>query len=119
MLETRDCRPALASGGREAVDLLAHWARVGEPFDVVLLDMQMPELDGAETTRLIRADPSTADVAIILLTSIGQGRASLAPDLGLAAALSKPVKQEQLLEAVAIAARCPQPQHATAAAAMS
>ena len=119
MLETRDCRPALASGGREAVDLLAHWARVGEPFDVVLLDMQMPELDGVATTRLIRADASTADVAIILLTSIGQGRASLPPDLGLAAALSKPVKQEQLLEAVAIAARRTLHQHAAPIAAVS
>jgi len=105
MLEVRDCRPALASSGREAVDLLAHWARVGEPFDVVLLDMQMPELDGIETARLIRADPTIADLAVVLLTSMGHGRSSLPRDLDVAATLSKPVKQEQLFEVVALATR--------------
>ncbi len=105
MLEARDCRPALAGGGREAVDLLVHWARVGEPFDVVLLDMQMPDLDGVATTQLIRAEPAIADVAVILLTSMGQGRASLPAELDFAAALTKPVKQDELLDAVALGAR--------------
>ncbi len=103
MLEARDCRPVLASGGREAVDLLAHWARIGEPFDLVLLDMQMPDLDGVATARLIQDDPAIADVPIIVLTSMGHGGAGLPSDLELAAALAKPVKQDQLLEAVAVA----------------
>jgi CheY-like chemotaxis protein len=79
--------------------------------------MQMPELDGVETTRLIRADPTIADVPVILLTSIGHGRASLPHDLDLSAALSKPVKQEQLIEAVAVAARRAQAESVPVAAA--
>jgi signal transduction histidine kinase/AmiR/NasT family two-component response regulator len=105
MLETRHSRPALASSGREALDLLLQWARLGEPFHVVLLDIQMPDLDGVSTARLIRQEPTLRGVAIITLTSVARSRAALPPDLQLAAALSKPVKQEQLLEAVAIAAR--------------
>jgi signal transduction histidine kinase/CheY-like chemotaxis protein len=108
MLETRHSRPALASGGREALDLLLHWARLGEPFHVVLLDVQMPDLDGVSTARLIRQEPLLRGVAIVTLTSVATSRAALPPDLRLAAALGKPVKQEQLLEAVAIAARTSQ-----------
>ncbi len=109
MVEVRECRPVLASGGREAYDLLMHWARVGEPFDLVLLDMQMPDLDGVATARLIRAEPALHTVPIIVITSMGGGRASLPSDLRLTAALAKPVKQEQLLEAITIAARGARP----------
>jgi signal transduction histidine kinase/ActR/RegA family two-component response regulator len=105
MLESRHSRPALASGGREALDLLLHWARVGEPFHVVLLDVQMPDLDGVATARLIRREPLLRGLPIVVLTSVARSRAALPPDVHAAAALSKPVKQEQLLEAVAIAAR--------------
>jgi signal transduction histidine kinase/CheY-like chemotaxis protein len=119
MLETRQCWPALASNGREACDLLAHWARVGEPFDMVLLDVQMPELDGIATARLIRADPTIRDVAIIMLTSVGRSRAALPDDLALAGALAKPVKQEQVLEAIAIAAHQLRGARAIAASARS
>jgi CheY-like chemotaxis protein len=105
MLETRHSRPALASSGREALDLLLHWARLGEPFHVVLMDVQMPDLDGISTARLIRAEPLLQGLAIVMLTSVARSRMAVAADLGLAATLSKPVKQEQLLEAVAMAAR--------------
>jgi CheY-like chemotaxis protein len=106
-LEARGCRPVLASDGREALNLLVQWARLGEPFDLVLLDMQMPELDGVATARLVRREPTIRDVRIVALTSIGHGLASLPPELGLAAALSKPVKQRELLDAVARASRAP------------
>jgi signal transduction histidine kinase/CheY-like chemotaxis protein len=105
MLETRQCRPALSSSGREAYDLLTHWERAGEPFDVVLLDMHMPDLDGIATARLIRAHPALRRVAMVGLTSMGSSRGSFPAELAMAATLSKPVKQEQLVEAVALAAR--------------
>jgi signal transduction histidine kinase/CheY-like chemotaxis protein len=105
MAEARDCHPALASGGREGYARLLAAARAGEPFDVVLLDMQMPDLDGVATAQLIRGEPALAGIPIILLTSMGTGRGGFPAELRLAAALSKPVKQEQLLDCIAIATR--------------
>jgi signal transduction histidine kinase/CheY-like chemotaxis protein len=104
-LEAHGCRPALASSGHEACHLVAHWARLGEPFDLVLLDMQMPDQDGVATARQIRSDPQSRDVAIVALSSMGAGRERLPRDLELGAVLSKPVKQAQLLAAVADVAR--------------
>ncbi|OLF19438.1 response regulator [Actinophytocola xanthii] len=53
-----------AANGAEAVEL----ARATRP-DVVLMDVRMPELDGIEATRLICADPATADVRVLILTT--------------------------------------------------
>jgi CheY-like chemotaxis protein/HPt (histidine-containing phosphotransfer) domain-containing protein len=99
------CRPSLASGGTEACDLLTHAARSGEPFELVLLDMQMPNLDGMATARRIRAEPTTRELPIIALTSISRSADEHAAEIEFAAALSKPIKQPQLLEAVATVAR--------------
>jgi signal transduction histidine kinase/CheY-like chemotaxis protein len=103
-LESWGCRVALAAGGLEACDLLAHAVRHREPFDVVLLDMQMPELDGAATARRIRRDPATRDVPIILLTSIGSALPEAIRDLPLLTTLLKPAKQAELRQAIGTAA---------------
>ena len=97
------CRPSLASGGAEAFDLLAHAARSGEPLDLVILDMQMPDLDGVTTAQRIRAEPATRDVPIIALTSISRSVAERVADLGFVALVQKPIKQTQLLDAVVAA----------------
>jgi signal transduction histidine kinase/ActR/RegA family two-component response regulator len=106
-LEAQSCRPVLAASGQEACDLLAQWTRLGEPFDLVLLDLHMPDLDGIATARQIRADPGSADVPIVLLSSMGGSKAGIPRDLGLAAVVAKPVKQRQLLDTVAAAVRRP------------
>src|SRR6185295_14008866 len=95
----------LASGGAEAFDLLAHAARGGEPFELVLLDMQMPEFDGDATAQRIRAEPTTRDVPIVALTSISRSMTERAQVLRFAALLPKPIKQAQLLETIIAAAR--------------
>jgi len=101
MLETRDCRPVVAPSGREACDLLLHWARLDEPFDVVLLDMHMPEMDGAATARAIRAEPTIRTTPIIAVTSVAGPLTAVAGELGFASIVTKPVKQAELLDAVA------------------
>jgi two-component system sensor histidine kinase/response regulator len=98
------CRPSVAAGGIEAFDLLAHAARGGEPFDLVLLDMHMPDLGGSTTARRIRAEPSTRDVPIVALTSVSRSAVEHASDLGFVALLPKPIKQAALLEVIVTAA---------------
>jgi two-component system, sensor histidine kinase and response regulator len=99
-LQAWGCRAALASGGAEGFDVLLHAVRGGEPFGLVLLDMQMPDLDGDATAQRIRNEPTTRDVPIIALTSISRTVTERARALRFAALLPKPIKQAQLLEAI-------------------
>ena len=57
----------VVGNGQEALDAIHH-----EPPDVVLLDWMMPELDGPETCRRLKADPATANIPIIFLTAKSQ-----------------------------------------------
>lgn len=54
----------IAQNGKEAIDLLAQ-----KHFDCILMDVQMPVMDGYETTRLIRANPALAKIPIFALTA--------------------------------------------------
>jgi signal transduction histidine kinase/CheY-like chemotaxis protein len=102
-LQAWRCRVALAASGFEASDLVGYAARSGEPFELILLDMQMPDLDGVTTARRIRRDSATADVPILLLTSVSQRVPAGAADARFAATLPKPVKQAELYRAIATA----------------
>jgi len=103
-LQSWGCRTALASGGNEAFDLLTHAVHGGEPFDLVLLDMQMPDVDGVATAQRVRREPTTCDVPIIALTSISRSL-SEREELAFAALLPKPIKQSQLLDAILVSRR--------------
>jgi two-component system sensor histidine kinase/response regulator len=82
----------VAGNGREAVERLKH-----ETFDAVLMDMQMPELDGVSATRLIRAMPQHARLPIIAMTA-GAMEHDIQDCLaaGMNAHLSKPIDTRQL-----------------------
>ena len=86
-----------AEGGLEALGLMRQAAERGEPFDAAILDMQMPEIDGMELARHIKADPDVRSTRLALLTSIGQrGDGAEAQRCGIAAYLTKPVRQAEL-----------------------
>jgi PAS domain S-box-containing protein len=99
LLQSWGCRAALASGGAEGCDLLVHAAHGGEPFDLVLLDMHMPDLDGIATVHRIRADATTREVPIIALTSVSRSGARH-EGIELAGLIPKPIKHAQLAETI-------------------
>ena len=91
--------PTEAEDGAGALQLLRAAAAQDQPFDVVLMDMQMPGMDGFELARTIKSDASIAPVPVILMPSFGQrGDAQAARDIGIAAYLTKPVRQSQLFD---------------------
>ena len=101
MLENFGCQPVIASGGVEALQLLRAAAVRGEPFRLALMDMQMPEMDGEQTAQAIKSDPTIADTTLVMLTSMGhRGDGARLQALGCAAYLLKPIKQNQLYEAM-------------------
>jgi PAS domain S-box-containing protein len=73
------------------------WIRGGEPFDIALLDMLMPELDGIALAREIRRERDARALPLVLLTSLGRRAAD--PAL-FAATLTKPIKPSQLYDAL-------------------
>jgi two-component system sensor histidine kinase/response regulator len=91
-----------AANGCEALELLRRAAAGGRPYELTLLDMQMPGMDGLELARVIKADPAIAATRLIMLTSMGR---LLGPDgqraTGIDACLVKPVKQSRLFDVIA------------------
>ncbi|QIN79092.1 PAS domain S-box protein [Rubrobacter marinus] len=95
---------AVESGWR-AMEYLRAAAGAGEPYDLAILDMQMPNKDGLQLARSIKADPLLRDVRLVMLTSMGQrGEGEEARRAGIAAYLTKPVRQVELRDALATVA---------------
>ena len=101
VLEYFEMTPVLVDGGLAALAALHEAKRVGDPFPLVLTDAQMPGMDGFTLVERIREDPSLAGATIMMLTSSGQrGDAARCRELGVAAYLTKPIGQADLLEAL-------------------
>jgi two-component system sensor histidine kinase/response regulator len=100
MVEGFGCRIETAASGPEGLEMLRAAQHADDPFRLVLLDMQMPGMDGEQTAREIKADPALRGSSeVIILTSMGQrGDAARLEALGCAAYLIKPVKQQMLYE---------------------
>jgi PAS domain S-box-containing protein len=92
------------------------WIRAGERFDVAILDMHMPDMDGVALARAIRPLPAGATLPLVLFTSLGR-REARAEDEGFAAYLHKPIKPSQLFDAL-VSVLADQPIHVAARAAV-
>ena len=69
--------------------------------DLILMDIQLPKLSGLDATRRLRADPQTAAIPIIVITSFAlSGDDQKAKDAGASAYLAKPYSPRQLLEMI-------------------
>src|SRR5437899_3325524 len=76
-------------------------AGAGTPFDLAILDAQMPERDGFALATTIRGDPDLAPTRLLILTSAGQrGDGERCRQLGIQAYLTKPIARADLIEAV-------------------
>ena len=90
---------SMASTGSKALEIMQRQAE--DPFDVLLLDMHMPGMDGLMVARAIKASPALTGPAIIMLSSTAASVArSEWREAGVAAWLAKPVRQHQLKESL-------------------
>lgn len=86
----------LANSGMEGIAK----AQTEKP-DVILMDIQMPEMDGYETTRRLKADPATQAIPVVALTaSVMESDRMKATDAGVVGHLAKPVDLAALIEKI-------------------
>ena len=95
-----DMCPDPAEDGMVALERLREAAQRGQPYDLVLLDMCMPGMDGLELARRIAADPELAATCPVLLSSAATLDGEEARQAGIAACLTKPVRLSQLYDSL-------------------
>jgi CheY-like chemotaxis protein/HPt (histidine-containing phosphotransfer) domain-containing protein len=92
-------RVTAVESGPKGLALLQQAATAGTGYDLAILDMKMPEMDGLVLARAIKQDPALASVRLVLLTSFGQrGHGAEAAKIGIAAYLTKPVDEADLYD---------------------
>jgi len=97
------CSCDTAKSGEGALSLLYAVAKVGAPFDLLITDMQMPKMDGAELGRRIKEDPVLNNTPMVMLTSQGmRGEAGQMKSIGFTAYLTKPIRRSQLFDCLAM-----------------
>ncbi len=93
------CSYEEARCGPEALEKLSAATEQGSPFNIVLVDMMMPGMDGETLGRKIVENEQLSNSILIMLTSVGQrGDASRVHDIGFSAYLTKPIKQSHLYD---------------------
>ena len=105
MLEKLGCQSVEAQSGPDGLGLLRESYEQGQPYRMILLDMQMPEMDGLEVARLIQFEGLGEHTSIILLSSLDQAFTSeelLA--LGISMTIRKPIRSRDLARALVEAA---------------
>jgi two-component system, sensor histidine kinase and response regulator len=95
-------RSATASDGLAGLEQLRRAAREGNPFELAIIDMKMPRMDGLALATAVRNDPALAALRIVLVTSLhSTDELARAREAGISAYLSKPVRRHELYRALA------------------
>ena len=104
-LNSWGCLPEEAPDGESALTKLREAVDAHSPFDIAILDMAMPDIEGAMLGQKIKADPKLCATLLVLLTSRGnRGDAKEMHEIGFAAYLTKPIKRSQLRDCLALVA---------------
>ncbi|MCU0958620.1 MAG: response regulator [Pirellulaceae bacterium] len=104
MLASWDMVPTAVARARDALELLEQARPPAPPFQLVITDVNMPDVDGFTLVETIRSHPATATLPVVLLTSTHlNDEAAQCDRLQITAQVSKPVKQSDLLDAIAVA----------------
>jgi len=94
-------KPTAVEGGRAALQALEVAKSLGHPFPLILLDGEMPDMDGFTLAERIKKDLDLIGATIMMLTSAGHlGDAARCRELGISAYLVKPIRQGELLQAI-------------------
>ena len=102
-LDLWKCKYDSAPSGKEALEKLNHAMETDHRFDIAIIDMQMPEMDGATLGKLIKENSALKNTQLVMMTSMGsRGDAKRFGKIGFAAYLLKPVKQTHLFDCLAI-----------------
>jgi CheY-like chemotaxis protein len=99
VLENRGLEVLVVENGRQAVALAQEADARGSPFDLVLMDMEMPELDGYEATRILREQGYAAPIVALTAHAMA-GQAERCLELGCNQFMSKPVDRRALVAMV-------------------
>ncbi|MEM7392151.1 MAG: response regulator, partial [Verrucomicrobiota bacterium] len=95
------CEMIEAEDGYAALDTLKKQASVDAPIQLAIIDHQMPRMDGMTLAEKIKGDPGFKRIPVIMLTSVGgKQKHQKLKDLGIAAYLSKPIKQSMLYDCI-------------------
>ena len=101
MISIWHAKPLAVDSGAKAIITLREGQGLGRSFPLILLDAQMPEMDGFALVECIKRNPEWETATIMMLSSAGQrGDARRCRELGVAAYLTKPVRQAELLDAI-------------------
>ena len=102
MLQSFGFEVVTAVSGEEGLEMLRNSTRPGrEKIDLVLLDWQMPGMDGIEVSRRLRHEPALSRLPVVMVTAFGRDEEMIrAEDAGVNGFLIKPVKQSLLFDAV-------------------
>ena len=96
--------PESVAGASAAIGVLERAQSEGKAFPLVILDVQMPEMDGFALAEWIKQNAALRDTMIVMLSSSGQpGDGARCRQLGMAGYLTKPIHQSELLEAIVAA----------------
>ncbi len=101
MLTSWGIQNQTACNADEAVGSLMRAVNEDHPFDLILMDYQMPQVDGLELARIIRTIPEISNIQLILLTSADLTKDEYgAPDVRASKCLNKPIRQSVLFDAI-------------------
>jgi two-component system, sensor histidine kinase and response regulator len=104
LLQENNCRYAPAGKAKEAIELLQKAALKKDPFRLALIEMDLPDMNGEELGKLIKASPDIASTQLISMTALGQKNN---PDrlqrTSFFDALYKPVRRSYLIKSMALA----------------